>query len=48
MRRQIYESLADNLREIRPSLEIGLCLEASSMFDALAMKDQFGQCNCVL
>ena len=48
MRQQIYESLIDSLREIRPTLEIGLCLEASSMLDALDMRDHFGQCNCVL
>jgi len=48
VRRKIYESLVDSLREIRPSLEIGLCLEASSMLDALDMRDHSGQCNCVL
>ncbi len=48
MRRQIYRSLVHCLHEVRPLLQTGLCLEASSMLDALDKRVHFGQCNCVL
>jgi hypothetical protein len=36
------------LRRLRPGLDIGLCLEERSVFDALGLAEAIGRCNCVL
>lgn len=36
------------IRQKRPDLEIGLCLEDEAMFAALDMTGNMGRCNCVL
>jgi spore photoproduct lyase len=48
VRRQVYRVLVDAIRRIRPDLEIGLCLEDQTMFNALDLAPSAGRCNCVL
>ena len=43
-----YRFLLRTIHQIRPRLDIGLCLEAPAMFDALEMRENVGRCNCVL
>jgi hypothetical protein len=48
LRIEVYRCLLDKIKELRPKLQIGLCLEDTDVFDALDMKDSIGRCNCVL
>jgi hypothetical protein len=43
-----YRLLIDTIGEVRPNLEIGLCLENPRMFDLLHVQDSVGRSNCVL
>lgn len=43
-----YRRLIDTIRSIAPELEIGLCLEDRSTFEALGITGSIGRCNCVL
>ena len=38
----------ETIRRLRPGLDIGLCLEERSVFDALGLAAAIGRCNCVL
>jgi len=44
----IYRHLVDTIRSLQPDLQIGLCLEHTSVFEALGMTPAIGQCNCLL
>ena len=44
----IYRHLIQTIRSIQPELQIGLCLEHTSVFEALGMTPAIGQCNCLL
>jgi spore photoproduct lyase len=46
LRVPVYRFLIDHIRNIRPDLDIGLCLEQPGVFDALDMQDAVGRCNC--
>jgi len=48
LRTRAYRHLVDVIRRCRPGLEIGLCLEEGTTFEALGMTARVGQCNCVL
>jgi DNA repair photolyase len=48
MRDRGYRRLLSVIRKIDPELEVGLCLEESSMFDVLDLRASLGRCNCVL
>jgi spore photoproduct lyase len=48
LREKVYRHLIEVIRQIDSRLEIGLCLEEHSMFDALEIKTSLGRCNCVL
>ena len=48
LRERIYRFLIGTIRQACPRLDIGLCLESASMFDALDMRSSVGRCNCVL
>lgn len=48
MREQVYRCLINLIRQNQPDLEIGLCLEDESMFEALNMYESLEHCNCVL
>ena len=44
----VYRHLIQTIRSIQPDLQVGLCLEHASVFDALGMTAAIGQCNCLL
>ncbi len=48
LRVNIYRSLISTIRRIRPNLQIALCLEDQSVFEALDMTAAYGKCNCRL
>lgn len=48
LREQVYKFLIEAIRQLRPRLDISLCLETPAMFDTLQMRDTLGRCNCVL
>ncbi len=47
-REEVYRYLIGCIRQRRPDLEIGLCLEDEAMFAALDLTANIGRCNCVL
>ena len=48
LRERVYRFLVKTIRQVRPALDIGLCLEAPATFDSLQMRENVGCCNCVL
>lgn len=48
LREKVYRHLLDTICRVDTKLEVGLCLEESSMFDALGLTPSLGRCNCVL
>jgi DNA repair photolyase len=47
-REEVYRHLIGCIRQKRPDLEIGLCLEDEAMFAAMDLTESVGHCNCVL
>ncbi|HAI14189.1 MAG TPA: hypothetical protein DCM28_20965 [Phycisphaerales bacterium] len=45
---EIYRVMVQTIKRIQPKLQIGLCLEHTSVFEDLGMKQAIGQCNCLL
>jgi hypothetical protein len=45
---EIYHFMVQTIKRIQPKLQIGLCLEHTSVFEDLGMKQTIGQCNCLL
>jgi DNA repair photolyase len=48
LRFDVYKHLIGCIKQQRPNLQIGLCLEEKSIFKALGIEASIGQCNCVL
>ena len=48
LRTDVYKHLIGHIRQQKPDLEIGLCLEEKNIFKALDMETAIGRCNCVL
>jgi len=48
LRTDVYKHLIGYIRQQKPDLQIGLCLEEKNIFKALGMEVSMGQCNCVL
>jgi DNA repair photolyase len=48
LREEVYRHLLRAIRRQDEAVEIGLCLEDSSLFDSLDMRENMGRCNCVL
>lgn len=48
LRVEFYGELIGTIRQARPDLQIGLCLEDPSTFALLGIEDSMGRCNCVL
>jgi spore photoproduct lyase len=48
LRVRIYQHLIGVIRDIRPDVTVGLCLEEQAVFEAVAMRRAIGRCNCVL
>jgi DNA repair photolyase len=47
-REDVYRHLIECIRQIRPDVEVGLCLEDKAMFTSLDLQRNIGRCNCVL
>ncbi len=45
---EIYRFMVQTIKRVQPKLQIGLCLEHTSVFEDLGMKQAIGQCNCLL
>jgi len=48
LRIDVYKQLIEYIRQQKPDLQIGLCLEDKTIFKALDMEAAIGRCNCVL
>jgi len=48
LRVDVYKHLIEYIRQQRPDLQVGLCLEEKTIFKALGMEVAVGRCNCVL
>jgi DNA repair photolyase len=48
LRVEVYRYLINKISELRPQLDIGLCMEEKAVFDALNMRKAIGRCNCVV
>jgi len=48
LRIEVYRYLIEKIKQFRPELDIGLCMEEASAFKALKMENSTGCCNCVL
>jgi len=48
LRTELYRHMIQTIRGRAPDLEIGLCIEERSVFEALGLADASGRCNCVL
>jgi spore photoproduct lyase len=48
LRIEVYRYLIEKIKQFRPKLNIGLCMEETNTFKALNMENAFGCCNCVL
>jgi spore photoproduct lyase len=48
VRARTYRHLTAVIRENRPDLPVGLCLEEQVVFEAIGMAGAIGRCNCVL
>jgi len=48
LRVEFYGRMIDTIRQARPELDIGLCLEDRSTFRLLGLQQSIGRCNCLL
>jgi spore photoproduct lyase len=48
LRIEVYRYVIEKIKQFRPKLDIGLCMEEADTFKALNMENAFGCCNCVL
>ena len=48
MRREIYSQIIKVARDIRPDIEIALCLEEKELWQKFGLENSLGRCNCVL
>lgn len=48
LRIRVYRHLIDVVRQCKPDLPIGLCMEEEHTFESLNMKNEMGVCNCAL
>jgi len=48
MRQEIYSHIVKVAREIRPELELALCLEDKELWQKCGLESSLGHCNCVL
>ncbi len=48
MRQEIYSHIIKVARDIRPEMEIALCLEERELWHKCGLENSLGRCNCVL
>ncbi|MFO8056414.1 MAG: radical SAM protein [bacterium] len=47
LRLEMYESIMEAARQVRPDLDIALCLEETRTWEKLGLEENLGRCNCV-
>ncbi len=48
LRNEMYSLIIETVRQIRPELELALCLEEPELWESTGLQERLGQCNCVL
>jgi DNA repair photolyase len=48
LRERMYRLVIEAAKELRPNLEIALCLEEPALWRATQLQENIGQCNCRL
>ena len=48
LRLEVYKYLVNYIKQQKPDLQVGLCLEEEDVFKELGIESSIGQCNCVL
>ncbi len=48
VRHEVYSTIIDAARGIRPDLEIALCLEEEALWESTGLVGNMGRCNCGL
>jgi len=48
LRRKMYSHLIKAARELKPDLELALCLEETRLWQETGVNNRIGRCNCVL
>jgi spore photoproduct lyase len=48
LRAEIYTHIIEKARDLRPDLEIALCLEEKNLWKSSGLENNRGHCNCVL
>ena len=47
-RREVYSTIIETARRLRPDLEIALCLEEQALWESTGLLENMGRCNCRL
>ncbi|UCD09337.1 MAG: hypothetical protein JSU79_01455 [Dehalococcoidales bacterium] len=48
LREEVYSTLIKTVRQVRPDLDIALCLEEIQVWKNLGLERNLGRCNCIL
>lgn len=48
LRHRAYSIITQAVRQLRPDLEIALCLEEKALWQSIGLEEHLGRCNCVL
>ena len=48
LHREVYSTIIDAARRLRPDLEIALCLEEETLWESTGLAGNIGHCNCGL
>jgi DNA repair photolyase len=48
LRHEVYSSIIQSARRLRPDLEIALCLEEQALWESTGLVESVGRCNCRL
>jgi len=48
LRHEVYSLVIETARQLRPGLEIALCLEEQALWESTGLVENMGRCNCGL
>lgn len=48
LRKRAYSLIIETVRQLRPELELALCLEERELWQRTGLEEQMGHCNCIL
>jgi spore photoproduct lyase len=48
LRHEVYSTIVEEARRLRPELEIALCLEERELWESVGLNSSIGRCNCGL